>query len=156
MERDEDLDLTLIDLEDLIAQIEKVDLGNVRYPFFEVYKRVPPQFGKSHGSDTVRHSYRMVPVNSVDEYAMDAFLDDELRTVKNTPLNLKDAGEAFAQLLLQSGKHPTHVVRVGRGIYAVVSVKDLHVKIGMLDGELHAVLINMFDKFPVFRVKKIT
>ena len=153
MEQD-DLKLTLIDLEDFILQIEKVDLGTVQYPFFEVHKRLPPVFGKNHSPDLVRHPYKLVAIDSVDEYAMDAFIDNELRTVKNTPLKLEDAGTAFGQLLVQAGRRPTHLVRVGRGLYAVVSAADLHVKVGMFRGSLHAVLINLFDKFPVFRVRK--
>jgi hypothetical protein len=144
-------DLQAIPLSELPDHLEYVDMGGVRYPFFEVTKTLAPKFGRKDGSGTAKHTYEMKLTGDLRRFVVDQFVDNELRTIKNTPLDLQEAAEEFALLLTAVGKRPTHLVEVGVGIFAVVSTEELHVKVGTIDGEPAAALVNMFDKFPVFR-----
>lgn len=147
--------LPLIKLSQLLSVIETIDVGDVRWPFVEVSQRCAPEFGKRSAPTFVKRTYMLKPVSeSVEAIVQDSFLD-ELARIRNTPLTLEDASLEFGNLLQASGRKPTHIVEVGKNLYAVIAAQDLHVRSGMVDGVTpSATLISLFNEFPVFRVRR--
>jgi hypothetical protein len=146
-------DLQYIKLQDLLSSLETIDIGDVQYQYVEGYKRQIPKFGTRGRSEMVRHTFHLENIKSLKDFVVDRFVDNELKKVKNTPLSFGDAVEEFSSALLECGRKPTHVVELGRNLYAVISAEDMHVRVGMHHGKLVAALMNTFDQFPVFRVK---
>lgn len=144
--------LPVIDVSDLPQVIEVIDVGDVRWPYVEVLQRKAPEFGKSRTPDFAKKTYKLQPTDSPDAAASDSFLD-ELAKIRNTPLTLSEAAAEFGELLRASGRKPTHVVKVGKNLYAVIAAQDLHIRVGMVEDKPVSALISLFHKFPVFRVR---